>query len=119
MRTPPERRLLVAQLQRLIDSAVLADRYDTARHLGEQAMAMARLADDSGVVRQVVAHLAEVRETEAAWQDARRSMAVLAQTPGDPAASLKVGRFLCFVKGDWQAGLPILARQQRHPQGDG
>lgn len=34
----------------------------------------------------------------------------LKANPSDPAANLAVGRFLCFEKGDWGAGLPMLAK---------
>ena len=34
----------------------------------------------------------------------------LKATPDDPAANLAIGRYLCFVKGDWEAGLPKLAK---------
>ncbi|MBI3877243.1 MAG: hypothetical protein HY300_15015, partial [Verrucomicrobia bacterium] len=40
--------------------------------------------------------------TAAAWG--------LAITPDDPGANLAVGQFLCFVKGDWESGLPLLAK---------
>jgi hypothetical protein len=31
-------------------------------------------------------------------------------SPYDPAANLEVGRYLCFFRGDWNGGLPALAR---------
>ena len=36
-------------------------------------------------------------------------LAVLKDKPEDPEASLHVGRFLCFFKGEWDKGLPLLA----------
>ena len=33
----------------------------------------------------------------------------LEKTPDDPEANLVVGKYLCFVKGDWDKGLPMLA----------
>ncbi|HEX3987966.1 MAG TPA: hypothetical protein VHZ30_00960, partial [Verrucomicrobiae bacterium] len=32
------------------------------------------------------------------------------EKPGDPQASLAVGKFLCFEKNDWADGLPLMAR---------
>jgi hypothetical protein len=40
----------------------------------------------------------------------QRDRARLAAHPDDPAANLAVGRYLCFVKNDWHAGLPMLAK---------
>jgi formylglycine-generating enzyme required for sulfatase activity len=38
------------------------------------------------------------------------SMKTLLDIPGDPAASLVAGRYLCFVMDDWKRGLPLLAK---------
>lgn len=34
----------------------------------------------------------------------------LKATPNDPGANLAAGHFLCFVRNDWQHGLPLLAK---------
>src|SRR5205823_674976 len=34
----------------------------------------------------------------------------LASNANDPSANEKIGRFICFLKGDWDAGLPMLAK---------
>lgn len=34
----------------------------------------------------------------------------LKASPGDPSANLAVGRYLCFLKGQWGRGLPMLAK---------
>lgn len=36
-------------------------------------------------------------------------LARLKQTPSDPAANLSAGRYLCFVKNEWDGGLRMLA----------
>ena len=36
-------------------------------------------------------------------------MAALKHNPHNPDASLTVGKHLCFTKGDWTNGLPMLA----------
>ncbi len=41
---------------------------------------------------------------------ARAASATLAGNPDDPAANLALGRFLCLAKGDWDKGLPLLAK---------
>jgi hypothetical protein len=38
-----------------------------------------------------------------------KAQKVLEENPTDPEAALAVGRFLCFVKGSWEAGLVYLA----------
>jgi hypothetical protein len=39
-----------------------------------------------------------------------RDQARLNASPADPALNLSVGRYLCFVKNDWEIGLPLLAK---------
>jgi len=39
-----------------------------------------------------------------------KAITVLETKPNDPAANLLVGRYCCFVKGDWAGGLPLLAK---------
>lgn len=34
----------------------------------------------------------------------------LAANPADPAANLAVGKYLCLIRGDWAAGLPMLGK---------
>ena len=34
----------------------------------------------------------------------------LKTNPDDPQANLALGRYRCFAKGDWEAGLPLLAK---------
>lgn len=46
----------------------------------------------------------------AAYDRAAESAEKLKQSPNDPAANQVVGNYLCFVKGQWQAGLPLLVK---------
>ncbi|MFN6191105.1 MAG: FHA domain-containing protein [Planctomycetia bacterium] len=50
-----------------------------------------------------------VSECKKLHQKYEQARAELAQTPGDEKASETVGKYLCFVRGDWQAGLRALA----------
>ena len=44
-------------------------------------------------------------------KNSREACAALQQDPEEPAGeSCSVGRYLCFSKGDWEKGLPLLAR---------
>lgn len=39
-----------------------------------------------------------------------RDLAKLKDSPDDPAANLAVGRYTCLIKGEWEMGLPTLAK---------
>ena len=51
-----------------------------------------------------------VKEADASHGTAKEAAIVLATAPDDSAANLNVGRFRCFIKGDWTAGLLHLAK---------
>ena len=42
--------------------------------------------------------------------DAAKASEILADNPDDPKANLEWGSYLCFIKQDWTAGLPLLAK---------
>ncbi len=53
------------------------------------------------------------KQIDKVYQEAKRienAVATLKQNPDDPQANLAVGRWRCFTKGDWEIGLPLLAK---------
>jgi len=60
------------------------------------------------------AQLAERQRALTAVRDvaakAAKDLDALRANPEDPAANLAVGRFYCFYRNDWPAGLPLLAK---------
>lgn len=51
----------------------------------------------------------DIGELQKALDRVRAAERVLAERPGDPAAGLELGRYHCFVRADWEQGLPMLA----------
>jgi hypothetical protein len=111
--------------------AVAADRYDLADAAADLAETLARAIEKEEKVRAAesrrkrepppkavaVALLAdatnlrrEVRERRRQAFDYTTARDKLAAFPDDADAAETVGRYLCFVKRDWPAGLPLLAR---------
>jgi hypothetical protein len=109
LRSPQDHKDFVATLDSLVDQGINRDRYDIARQLAEAALAAAR-ATDITLARQVAPRVQQVREAQAGYEDAGPAMQVLARTPADRDANLKVGKFRCFLKRDWEQGLPLLAQ---------
>ena len=111
--------------------AVAVDRYDLAAAAADLAESIAKAMEKEEKVRAaeskrkretppklVAAKLvAEATNLQRAVRE-RRRMAFdyvtardrLAAFPDDAAAAETVGRYLCFVKNDWKAGLAMLAR---------
>jgi hypothetical protein len=110
MSVPEQRYAMVVTTRRLAEQAMGMDRYDLGRMLAELGVGAAKAATDPMLLKDAEAMLQAVKEMEVAYWEARGGAEVLAKFPEDAAANLKVGRFKCFLKGDWKAGLPLLVK---------
>jgi len=109
LRTPEQRQALATQLLGVLEAAVASDRYDLVRVLDDIALNSARVSNDPTLIRDVSAKVQQAKEAGMAYAGIKAALLVLAKNPSDPDANLKVGRFRCFFKGDWDGGLPMLA----------
>ena len=82
--------------------------------MASQAMTLANRIARSSRDR---AALARARQTDLRLHDASRQLAPIMAAfnrlklkPEDPEANLVVGRYLCFMRGVWDEGLPLLAK---------
>ncbi len=53
---------------------------------------------------------AQLGNAQRYYERTRYHLAAYRENPNDGEAAAVVGRFLCFIKGDWEAGLPLLAK---------
>lgn len=92
------------------DEAEAADDFDSAGHLLRIAVSAAQKAGNKqlGSVAGERVKLVEAMEKE--YDKVKDDVATLKAKPDDADASLHVGRFNCFFKGDWDKGLPLLAK---------
>jgi len=97
---------LLKRIGAAIDDATARDQSELALRLADAACAAAK---DTDQYQNAVARRDELKNTPRAGEDLARSRAALELDPTDPAANLAMGRDLCFVKGDWGTGLPMLA----------
>jgi len=100
---------LAEQAFSLVDAAVAEDNFEAAGKLGEIALESARKARNYKLVKQIVARMKAVKESEEAYAEYQKAMASLEDNPTEPDANLSAGRYLCLVKSDWEKGLPMLA----------
>lgn len=98
------------QLSAVLEQAIAAERFDIAEQLAVAAVNVARQTDDPALIASASEHAQFVKDYQAAYSAVQGSSAMLAQKPADTDANLAVGRFRCFIKGDWTAGLPFLAK---------
>src|SRR5262245_12649368 len=94
----------------LVDEALFEDDYEAARTLIEAA-------DTAGVKVKSLALYGRVdrraQEVEAARKEFARARTFadrLAKDGNDPEANYQLGRYACLIRGNWERGLPLLAR---------
>ncbi len=97
----------------LVDEAVAADRYDVALRLVSLADSACRRCSSVALGRRIQVREEEVRAAEKEYKRVKPLIAALADGGAgltDPADYLAAGKYLCFLKGAWDRGLPLLAR---------
>ena len=93
-----------------VDDAVAVDDLDAAERLATLAGPVVAKARDGTLTKLVVARAKEVQELKAAYADVRQALDFLKTLPDDPESNETVGKYQCYMKGDWRRGLPRLTR---------
>jgi hypothetical protein len=92
-----------------VDRAIVANNFEAAEKLRELGESAAQKSRDGRLVK-----LAQRVDEELQWLSEQvaqfeQAAAVREEKPQDPAACLTLGKFYCFVAGDWSRGLPFFA----------
>ena len=101
---------LIERARRLMEQLVAEEHYEFAQRVGGQAAAEARKAADRDMIQSLVKQMKGIRTSAAAYAKYRVGQETLAKDPADEEANLAVGRYLCFVRRDWDRGLTHLAK---------
>jgi hypothetical protein len=95
----------------LCDSAVAADDFDTAGRFLRLATTAARKANDKLLQREITANREpDLKRQKTRYTTIKAAIDTLADNPADADANRAVGHWYCFVKGNWEKGLPLLAK---------
>ena len=87
-----------------------ADDYDSANKLAGLLPTFARIAKSLDLQKRAKAKVSEVSRAGNEFKThVVPARAVLEKNPSDADANLVVGKFLCYVRKDWERGLPMLA----------
>lgn len=110
-RISPEQKIAIAKAAlEVIDEAIGEDKFDVAKKAGRIASQLVRQTNNKDLLQEIVAKGKDVGTAAKAYADAQKAMATLKGIPDDPEANLIVGKYLCFNKGNWKKGLPMLAK---------
>ncbi len=106
-----ESRALAEAMLDLMTDAEAAERYDDiVTPLRTLAGTTAKKTNDTEFRKHVTERLKQSREREAQFDDVRQAIEKLADDDTDAAAHELLGKYLCFVKSDWEIGLSHLAK---------
>ena len=92
------------------EEAIKQDRYAESVRLSGLASRCAAKSKDETLAKKATAREKDVREVAVAFELNKTSSMRLKLDPTDAGAARSVGRFRCLLKGDWDAGLPLLAQ---------
>lgn len=94
----------------LIETAIIAEDYELAYAIVSTAQKLARRAKDEELGTELKEKATEIKALRAEYTKVRKAAETLKARPDDPDACLAVGSFRCFVLGNWEDGLPLLAK---------
>lgn len=94
----------------LVREAVEQERYQVAQDLCDVATSVARTLRESDWIRRLQATKRNIGKMEADFRGAEKARRTLQTNPDDGGSLRVLGRYLCFLRDDWDEGLPLLAR---------
>jgi hypothetical protein len=112
------RSFVSAELSKVLAERALAaanegfetDDYPAVIRLMKIAEPAARTAKSEPLITAVQARAKEAEMLNAEYKKLSKVLALLLVKPDDPDANLAAGKFYCFYKGNWDTGLPMLAK---------
>ena len=108
--SPPRKAEIAEAARSLIDEAISEDRYDTALDMANLSFRLAGGVKAVALRDQAHDAIERIKQIQKRLPAVEAAHSALAASPDDPEANLTVGRFECFMKQAWQAGLPHLAK---------
>lgn len=93
-----------------LHEAISANRFDVARQFGKLALTFAHKTSDHDLAERAASALGSISTCEGEYARVAPMEATLQKSPNDPSANAAIGRYECFVKGNWDVGLPMLIK---------
>jgi formylglycine-generating enzyme required for sulfatase activity len=109
-RSLADRKALAEQMLAAWDEAAAQENFAVARQLAKMAQAEVAKTRDRILIQQVRNRTAEMEETAKAFAAVETARDTIRKQSDEPEANTTLGKYLCFVRGDWVNGLPYLAK---------
>ena len=107
---PDSSKRIAAAAMRLVGEACEAEDYGIALAAADVAESMATRAKDPAFILTVRARNQEVHQAQSQQRRARTASQLLREKPDDADGNSICGNYYCLWRGDWEAGLPMLAK---------
>jgi hypothetical protein len=93
----------------VVEDAANAGEYEIALTLCDATRSLAEKAQELSLANDLLAKLDVLKAEQLEFQKYLAATVRLQLDPLEPVSNLIAGRYLCFIKGDWQRGIPMLA----------
>ncbi len=107
-REPSQNKSVAEQAVGLIEDALAVDKVDVASELSKVALAAAGKAKDASLLKKIQPRKKDIDQIVQTAEEVQDAKKTLEEKPDDPTANLVVGKYLCFLKGKWEKGIPML-----------
>ncbi len=97
-----------AETEDLINEALAAERFEIAKQCVAALTKLAARSGDEIRIEHAAKRSTVVDKRAAEFDELAKATARLKTTPNDGPANLTIGKNVCFKKGDWKRGLPML-----------
>jgi uncharacterized protein (TIGR03067 family) len=94
----------------VLSEVLQQDNLDTAHKLLKAATELANRSKSLGLLTRIEKRRAEVQAVEKALAQVKEYAEALKKNPEDAKANLEMGKYLCLLRGNWDRGLPLLAK---------
>ena len=92
------------------EDALQNDEFAAASDFLKASQKAAEAGKELGLVKKVTTASEKLATRKKSWDQFIEARKVLEMSKDDPTANQDNGKYLCFVKGEWSAGLPFLAK---------
>jgi len=94
---------------KIADAVADAEEYELMLSVCESTRSSAQKTRQHALAKELTAKIEDLQKRQRAFHEYQAARAVMEKEPAEPAANLAAGRYQCFVKGDWNRGVPLLA----------
>ncbi len=101
---------LLDEINRRVAELVARDDFDRAVRYASVGKTIASKAADTATAQEWTTRIKDLSTLRTQFGSYKSSRQALQENPDDAAANTKWGTYLCFLKGDFAAGLPHLAK---------